>query len=205
MIHRNSVVVFAAFFIVLLVYAPDWAARGWVAGHALGITTMLAVSGTYHTAEVSPRRRHLLRRLDHCAILLAIAGSYTGVAGLALDGTHRTVWMIVVWTAALTGIGLRLFVFDGLHPLIFSSYLVVGWAAVIDARTLARALDGGEFALLIIGGVLYTIGALMLALRWPDPWPRVFGFHEMFHTLVVAAAACHVVITAMLIAQRRGI
>lgn len=201
-IHQRSVWVFLAAFVALEVVSPDWAARGWVAAHAVGILTMLGVSGVYHTADVTPQTRHLLRRLDHSAILLAIAGSYTGIAGLALEGTHRTVWILIVWVAAASAILLRLFVFDGLHPLIAASYLVVSWAALIDAPTLAAHLGGGEMALLLAGGAMYTGGALVLGLRRPNPWPRVFGFHEIFHSLVVAAAACHVAVSALLIARR---
>jgi hemolysin III len=108
-----------------------------------------------------------------------------------------------VWVAALTGIGLRLFVFDGLHPLIGASYIAVGWVALVDAPTLVDHLTGGQFALLLSGGVMYTVGALVLAVRRPNPWPAVFGFHEIFHALVVAAAACHVLITWWLLVDRR--
>ena len=203
-VHRHAAVVFAVVFAALIVYAPDWAARGWVGAHSIGITTMLAVSGGYHTADVSPATRHLLRRLDHSAILLAIAGSYTGIAGLALDGRHRLIWLGIVWGCALAGIVLRLFVVDGLHPLIAASYIGVGWVAMFDAPTLARALDDGQIGLLVAGGVLYTVGAIVLGMKRPNPWPRTFGYHEIFHALVVAAAGCHVLVTATLLAQRRG-
>ena len=201
--HQYAAWVFGAAFVVLLAIAPDWAARAWVGAHAVGITGMLVASAVYHRAEVSPSTRYALRRLDHSAIQLAIAGSYTGVAGLALDGTHRTVILAVVWTAALAGIGLRLFVFDGLHPLIAASYIAVGWVALVDAPKLIDRLGPGQFALLLAGGVMYTVGAVVLAARRPDPWPATFGFHEIFHALVIAAAACHVVITAWLLVDRR--
>ncbi len=203
MSHQYAAWAFAAAFAVLVALAPDWAGRGWVAAHAVGITGMLVSSAVYHRAAVSPTARHRLRRLDHSAIQLAIAGSYTGVAGLALEGTHRTVMLAIVWVAALTGIGLRLFVFDGLHPLIGASYIAVGWVALVDAPTLVDHLTGGQFALLLSGGVMYTVGALVLAARRPNPWPAVFGFHEIFHALVVAAAACHVLITWWLLVDRR--
>lgn len=203
-LHRHAAIVFAGAFLAILIACPDWAARGWVAVHAIGITTMLAISGGYHTADVSPQTRHLLRRLDHSAILLAIAGSYTGIAGLALDGSHRTTWLAIMWIAALCGIGLRMFVFDGLHPLIAASYIGISWVVLIDAPTLARALDDRQLVLLIAGGVMYTAGAVVLGLKRPNPWPRIFGYHEIFHALVVAAAACHVVVTASLIVQRRA-
>jgi len=203
-LHRHAAAVFAVVFLAILVACPDWAGRAWVAFHALGITTMLAVSGGYHTADVSPQTRHLLRRLDHSAILLAIAGSYTGIAGLCLDGSHRTLWLAVIWAAALAGIALRMLVFDGLHPMLAASYIGISWVVVVDAPTLGRALDDAQLVLLILGGVLYTAGAIVLGLRRPNPWPRIFGYHEVFHALVVAAAACHVAVTASLVAQRRS-
>ncbi len=202
-IHRKSVYVFATFFAVLLAIAPDWAARGWIAVHGVAICTMLAISAAYHTADVSPARRHLLRRLDHSAILLAIAGSYTGIAGLSLGGSHRVWWLVIVWCCALTGIVLRLAVFDGLHPLVSASFIVTGWVPVLDYREMTRHLAGGQLALILAGGVLYTAGAVILGLRRPNPWPRTFGFHEVFHTLVVLGAACHAAVTAWLVIDRR--
>ncbi len=204
LIHRYAAWVSAAAFAVLLVAAPDWAARGWIAAHAVGITGMLTTSAVYHTAKVEPTTRHLLRRLDHSAILLAIAGSYTGVAGLALDGVHRGVMLAIVWSAALAGIALRMFVFDGLHPLIAGSYIAVGWVALVDAPTLLHSLTRGQFALLLAGGIMYTVGAAVLGMGRPNPWPRHFGFHEIFHTLVVLAAACHVAIVVWLLRARRA-
>lgn len=201
--HQYAAWGFASGFTALLVIAPDWAARGWVAAHALGITGMLVASAVYHRSNVTPSTRYVLRRLDHSAILLAIAGSYTGVAGLALSGTHRTVMLAVVWGAALAGIFLRMLVFDGLHPTIFASYLLVGWAAVLDAPTLIDHLNEWQFALLLSGGVMYTLGALVLACRRPNPWPATFGYHEIFHALVVASATCHFLISAWLLVDRR--
>lgn len=203
-LHRYAAVGSAVAFAVLLVLAPDWAARGWIGAHAVGITGMLATSAAYHTADVTPATRHLLRRMDHSAIMLAIAGSYTGVAGLAVTGTHRWVMLAVVWGAALLGIGLRLFVFDGLHPLIAGSYIAVGWVALVDAPTLWQRFTSGQFTLLVLGGLLYTVGALILAMRRPNPWPATFGFHEIFHALVVLAAVCHFGISAWLLMQRRA-
>jgi len=165
---------------------------------------MLAVSATYHSGRLSPRQQRIFKRIDHSTILLAIAGSYTGVFGLGVRGTPRTVVLLSVWVAAAIGIGLRMLWIDAPYPLVAIVYLTVGWVALIEVGPLLDALSGVEALLVLIGGVLYTAGGIVYALHRPNPWPRTFGYHEVFHTLVVLAAACHFAVAASIVSARAG-
>ena len=149
--------------------------------------TLFGVSAAYHLGTWSARTRLILRRIDHANIALLIAGTYTPVATLALDGAWRVVILTVVWTGAALG-----FVFQtgfaGLPRWVYVPvYLGLGWIA---APVLPQLLRGaGLTALLLIaaGGVLYTLGGVAYGLKRPDPWPRWFGFHEVFHAATIVA------------------
>ena len=135
----------------------------------------------------------MLRRIDHSTIFVFIAASYTPVALLVLQGPLQWVILIVAWTGAVAGVTFSLGWINAPRGLIAGSYLALGWVAVI---TIPQLLDRlGLVPLILLGscGVLYSIGALVYARRWPDPWPRTFGFHEIFHALVIAAASLHCV------------
>lgn len=201
-IHLYAAIVFAVAFVVLSIAAPDAAARGWIAIYGLCVTSMLAISATYHSGRLSPRWQLRFKRLDHSAILLAIAGSYSGVFGLAVDGTARTVVLVVVWIAAVVGIAVRMLWLHAPYPLVAAVYLAVGWVAVIEVNPLLAALSNSETVLVLAGGLLYTAGGVVYALHRPDPWPRTFGYHEVFHSLVVVAASCHLGAAASILAAR---
>ncbi len=177
---------------LLAIRADGAGARAAVIVYGICVTAMLATSGVYHAARFeSSARKRVLRRLDHCMILVGIAGTYTAVIVLALDGATRVVLLAVAWALAVIGVTVRMFWLDAPSGLVAAVYLVAGWQIMIDLPAYARALSGGELALLAVGGGLYTVGAVIYALRRPNPWPAVFGYHEVFHTLVVAAAFSH--------------
>lgn len=155
------------------------------------VTAMLSVSGVYHHRAIPPRARRILKRVDHATILLAIAGSYTAVTTIALTGTARVVMLVSVWVLAAIGIAIRMLWLDAPRPLTTAVYVLVGWSIAANLPGYLRALDGREFALLAAGGLAYSVGGVVYARRAPDPWPATFGFHEVFHTLVVLGAACH--------------
>ncbi len=201
-IHLYAAVAFALAFMGLGLAAPDAAARGWIAIYGVCVTAMLAVSAVYHSRRLSPSRQRLLKRLDHSAILLAIAGSYSGVFGLALDGHPRKVVLAVVWTAAVVGIAVRMLWLHAPYPFVAIVYVAVGWVAVVEVNPVLAALSGVQTALVLAGGVLYTLGGVVYALHRPDPWPRTFGYHEIFHSLVVLAAVCHFTAAASILAER---
>jgi hemolysin III len=201
-IHLYAAVAFALAFVGLGLVAPDGAARAWVAMYGLCVTAMLAVSAVYHSARLSPGRQRLFKRLDHSAIFLAIAGSYSGVFGLAVDGRPRAVVLTVVWVAAAIGIGVRMLWLQAPYPLVAIVYVAVGWVALIELNPLLAALSVLQTVLVFAGGVLYTLGGVVYALHRPDPWPRTFGYHEVFHSLVVVAALCHFAAAASILAER---
>jgi hemolysin III len=192
-IHRYAAVVAVPAFVVLVFLATTPTQRLACAVYGLGVCSMLIVSAVYHSPGVGPVAKRRLRRADHSTILLAISGSYTGVGALALDGRgeHRLLWF--VWIATAIAIAVRVGWHRAPYAVTTVVSLVVGWSALIELPALLRALDALDTALVVGGGVLYTIGAVVYAIKKPNPWPTVFGFHEVFHAFVTAAAACHYV------------
>ncbi len=190
-LHRGSVPVAIALTIVLAVRADTAGQRAAVIVYGACVTGMLAVSGVYHARRLAHRERRLLRRLDHSMILVAIAGTYTAVIVLALDGTTRVVLLVVAWSLAVTGTVIRMLWIDAPRSLVTLVYLVAGWQVLLDLPAYAAALTTLELLMLAAGGACYSVGAIIYALKRPNPWPAVFGFHEVFHALVVSGAACH--------------
>ena len=166
--------------------------------YAVSLTALFGTSAAYHRLAHSLRARQWMRRLDHSMIFVLIAGTYTPVCLLVLDGALRTVALSVVWAAALAGVAMKLF----RHEAVLtgnSLYLVMGWSVVLLLPTLARRLGTVPLALLVAGGLLYTVGAVVLSRHRPDPFPTVFGYHEIWHALVVVASACHYVMILLLV------
>jgi hemolysin III len=190
-VHQISFFAFLPAFAALLMHAPSGRARLAVAVYAFGLLAMLGVSALYHRGDWGSETKRKLRRLDHSTILLAIAGTYTPIAGLGLHGRAAAVVVAVVWTGAVAGIAVRMLWIDAPRWLVAAVYLVVGWTAVAVLPKLAHDLGGRAFLLVLAGGLLYSAGAAAYATKRPEPAPGVFGFHEVFHTFVVAAAAAH--------------
>jgi hemolysin III len=151
---------------------------------------MYACSAVFHRTNLSPRATKWLERLDHSAIYLCIAGSYTPFC-LLLQGDGGVLLLSVVWAGAGMGVLRALFWVDAPHWLSVVLYLVVGWAVLPFVPQLWHRLGPEGLELLFVGGVLYTTGGVVFAAKRPDPSPSVFGYHEVFHALVVVASACH--------------
>ena len=134
-----------------------------------------------------------LRRLDHSSIFLLIAGSYTPFTLLLLDGSERTTLLIVAWGGATLGILFRLFWTGAPRWLYTPIYIALGWAAVFYFPSFFASASAAVITCLVLGGALYTLGGVIYGFRWPDPSPRWFGFHEVFHTLTIAAFVTHYV------------
>ena len=165
--------------------------RVWLSVYVAGTLTMFGVSASYHTLRWGPHGRSIMRRLDHTAIFLAIAGAYTPIMAVALTGWQKVVVLSAAWGGAVVGMTLEWLPLKVPRPLFTAIYVIVGWSAAVAFPQLYRSLGGAGFALVLGGGLLYTIGAVVYALKRPDPWPRVFGFHEIFHLFTIAAAGCH--------------
>src|SRR5262249_19485689 len=128
-----------------------------------------------------------------------IAGSYTVCCLLVLHGPLRVSVLIATWIGAAIGIAVQLHPRLAFHKAHNALYIIMGWLVIVGTPQLVRHLNGGHLVLLFAGGALYPIGAAMLAFKWPDPWPKVFGFHEVWHMMVFAAALCHYVLFWQLI------
>lgn len=179
--------------LVLLILAPTTPGR--VGAIVLGLTgTMLfGTSALYHRRYWSPKADALLRRMDHSNIYLIIAGTYTPFALTLLHGSQRIQLLSIVWVGALLGVAFRVFWIHAPRWLYTPIYVALGWVAIFYASAL---YDGGGAAIMTLiatGGVLYTLGAIVYGLKRPDPWPKVFGFHEIFHACTVAAFVVHCV------------
>ena len=174
----------------LVIAAPGGTPRLASAIYAVSVAGLFGASALYHRVNwKSLSARRWMRRLDHSMIFFLIAGTYTPFAVLVLDGTLSAVILIVVWTGAAAGIVLKLCWIDAPKWLVALTYVMLGWVAVAAFPDMISDLGITPTAMVAGGGLLYTLGALVYALRRPDPAPQVFGYHEIFHALVIAAAA----------------
>jgi hemolysin III len=164
------------------------------------LAAMFGASALYHRAPWrSERARAWARRVDHSMIFLFIAGTYTPFALLAFSGLLPVILLACVWGGAALGIVLNVSWIDAPKWVIAPVYLLVGWIGVIALPQVFTELAFASAVLLIVGGALYTLGALTYATHWPNPVPAVFGFHEVFHVLVVAAAAAQFVAVSFVV------
>jgi hemolysin III len=180
----------------LIALTPAGVPRVAAAIYGAGLCAVFGGSGLYHRWRWHPRWRPLLRRVDHSTIYVFIAACYTAVGMLVLTGATRWMVLITVWTGALAGIVFSLAWVNAPRWLSSSTYVVLGWVALLAAPQLVSSLPTAPLVLVASGGVLYTVGAVVFALGRPDPWPRVFGFHEIFHVFVILAAVAHFVAMA---------
>jgi hemolysin III len=159
--------------------------------YAVLLVAMFGVSATLHGRDWSPRMFGWWRRADHSMISAFIAGTYTPLCLIGIGGAAGTRLLALVWIGA--GLGIVRALLWPHAPRVVASvlYVVVGWLVIWYLPSVHAALDHAAFALLIAGGAIYTAGAVIYALRRPDPWPRVFGYHEVFHALIVVASGCH--------------
>jgi len=174
---------------ILVLVAPNARARAGAIVYGVSLVALFAVSAIYHRPTWSERARLLLRRVDHSAIFLLIAGTYTPFSFLL--GRVGWVFLGIVWAGALLGIVLSIAWVRAPKFLVAAVCVLLGWAALPLLPALKAALGFGAVVLLASGGVAYSLGALVYALRRPDPFPGVFGYHEVFHALVIVAAGFH--------------
>jgi hemolysin III len=183
----------------LVLSAPTRSARLASVAFAASVAAMFGVSAVYHRVTWRPRPRVWMARVDHAAIYLLIAGTYTPYALLALSGAWRVAVLAVVWSGAAAAIVLKFAWVNAPKTLAAALGVVLGWAGVVALPELVHELGPAATVLVLVGGALYTAGAVIYALRRPDPVPTVFGYHELFHALVVAGVACHYVSVAFFV------
>jgi hemolysin III len=193
----HEIAAFVAFAAWVALSASARGAQARAAAGVYGATLfgLFSVSALYHRPNWPPRARLLMRRLDHSAIFLLIAGTYTPFCLLLGGATGRTL-LAVAWGGALLGVARSVVWPRAPRPLAALAYLLLGWVVLPALPALRAALGNGAMALLAAGGLIYSLGAAVYASRRPDPFPAVFGYHEVFHALVIAAAACHFSVVA---------
>ena len=185
---------------VLVVLAHGYLERVAVWVYGMALAAMFGASALYHRFPWrSTGARLWARRVDHAMIFVFIAGTYTPFAVLAFQGTERVAVLVTVWGAALVGTGLELVWIEAPRWVSAAAYLAVGWVGVITIPQLFPALGVAPAVLAIVGGALYSIGAVLYAAAWPNPFPSVLGFHEVFHLLVVAAAITQYVAVSLVV------
>jgi len=171
--------------------------------YALSVLVLYGVSASYHRLPWSPRARRWMRRLDHSSIFILIAGSYTPLSLLALHHAWRVSILASVWGVALAGITLKMVHLERMDRIGMVLYIALGWTALIALPEILRGLRPASAVLLFAGGILYTVGAVLFALRRPDPNPRVFGYHEVWHSMVIGGSLCHYVMVMLLAVAAR--
>jgi hemolysin III len=199
-LHLGSAPLTLAAGIVLVILSPTATTRVGSAVYAVCSVLLFTVSAAHHRGRWSPRVGALLQRFDHANIFLFIAGTYTPFSLLLLRGVDRVVMLGVIWGGALLGVAFRVLWLRAPRWLYTPIYIALGWAAVFFVPQLAAGaerygvgLGAALLALIATGGALYTLGGVVYGFKRPDPWPRWFGFHEVFHSLTILAFVTHYV------------
>lgn len=185
--------------VVLIVLAPTGPAAFAAATYVATAVVLFTTSAIYHRGQWSALAERRLKRLDHANIFLLIAGTYTPFAVLALHGDTRVAVLAAVWGTALLGVGFRVFWVNAPRWLYVALYLGLGWAAGFFVPQLIRGTGVAAFTLIAVGGLLYSLGAVVYGLRRPNPSPKWFGFHEIFHACTVAAFTCQYIAASLVI------
>ena len=195
-LHSGSLPVMTAAFAVLIVLSPTTETRVGSSVFAAGAILLFTVSGIYHRGTWSPRTWAFLRRFDHANIFIFIAATYTPFAFLYLDGAALWTLLGIVWTCALVGTAFKI-AWPGAPRWTSMLYVAMGWLVVFfipqmrdGASAFPTWVNVSALSLIAAGGIMYTVGAVVYALKRPDPAPEWFGFHEVFHALTVAAFVC---------------
>jgi hemolysin III len=180
---------------ILVFRASGARARAGALVYGFSLVILFAVSAIYHRPDWSEKVRAVWRRLDHSAIFLLIAGTYTPFSFL-LGSRIGWIFLGIVWAGALLGIAMSVAWVRAPKALVAAVCVLLGWAALPLLPALKASLGTSAVVLLATGGVVYSLGAAVYALRRPDPFPKVFGYHEIFHALVIAGAGCHFAVVA---------
>jgi hemolysin III len=185
--------------VIMLLLAPTSGLKFAVAVYIFGVVGMLTSSATYHRAHVTEKTRTWLRRLDHAMIGVTVAGTYTPVVVLVLDGPLRATLLSLLWAGAIGNFVTSLAFPATPRAVRAAVFVVLGWGGAIAMPWIWTHGGVLAFSLVIAGAAMYSTGAVIYALRRPNPWPDVFGFHEIFHSLVLGAAICHFAAVALVI------
>ena len=169
--------------------------------YAVSLVLMLTASSIYHAVKASPQVILGLRKFDHCAIYLQIAGTYTPICYQYLSGTWRWGILSVIWIMAVAGIIIKLFIINAPRWVTAGIYLIMGWLAIFAIQEILRTLPVEALGWLIAGGLFYTVGAVIYITKKPNPFPKVFGFHEIWHIFVLLGAFSHFILVILYVAN----
>jgi hemolysin III len=194
--HLGTAVLAALGTVLIIWLSPAGLARLAMAIYGISLVLLFSASATYHLVHTSPQREEWLRKIDHIAIFLLIAGTYTPVCLVVLTGAWRWGLLIPVWCIAAAGTVFKLVWVRSPRWMTASIYVVMGWLGVIGVAQIIQALSWGAILWLALGGLLYTGGSVIYATKKPDFFPGVFGFHEIWHLFVTAGGAAHFVFVA---------
>lgn len=183
----------------LVVFAPTLEGRVSAAIFTLSAVLLFGTSAVYHRGNWSPKAKAVLRRMDHANIFIIIAGTYTPLTVLLLEGTQRIVVLCLVWGGALLGVLFRVLWVGAPRWLYTPMYVVLGWVAVGYVKPFYEAGGLAVVILVAAGGLCYTVGAIIYGTKWPRGSERYFGFHEIFHALTIAGFVCHFIACALVI------
>jgi hemolysin III len=200
-LHQYACAVAIAIGCVLVAGAENERARVAAAVYAVSLAALFGVSALYHRVRWRPSLRALMKRLDHSMIFVFIAGTYTPFALLVLHGSTALIVLTIVWSGAAVGVGSRIFWQHAPRWVTVPLYVGLGWVAAFIVPQLIGGVGIAPFVLLCVGGVAYTVGGVMYALRRPDPAPSTFGYHEVFHLMTIIAAICHYVAVSFAVYQ----
>ncbi|MGH2597183.1 MAG: PAQR family membrane homeostasis protein TrhA [Actinomycetota bacterium] len=185
--------------VALVALADTGKARFAAAVFAVGLAGVFGASAAYHRVDWSAPALRRMKRLDHSMIFILIAGTYTPLCLLALKGVWSVVMLATVWAGAITGIVLKQVNVDGMRRLSGFLYIALGWVSIIVLPQLFRNMSLTGSVLVVAGGLLYTLGAIVFASKRPDPNPAVFGYHEIWHAFTAGAGLCHYAAVLLLI------
>jgi hemolysin III len=201
LMHLGAAVTAAAGLIVLVYLAwGDTAKAAALALYGVTLVLLFSASATYHLAVTGPRALVFLRKLDHSAIYLLIAGTYTPICLHYFTGFWRLGILGVIWSLALAGIAVKLLIIRAPRWVTAGIYLLMGWLAIAGAHEIVARLPTGALVWLLLGGLFFTGGAVIYIRKRPNPWPGVFGFHEIWHIFVILGAFSHYLVMAAYIA-----
>ncbi len=199
--HLIAAAVAAAGTILLAYLARDDAVKlASLCLYGLTLVLMFSSSALYHTIRTGPKAALFLRKLDHSAIYLLIAGTYTPICLHYFTGFWRIGFLAVVWSLGLIGIAVKLFVIRAPRWVTAGVYLLMGWLAIAGVGEIIASMPAGAIAWLLAGGLFFTVGAVIYMLKKPDPFPGIFGFHEIWHVFVILGAFSHFALILMYIA-----
>ncbi|GAA4916090.1 hemolysin III [Stackebrandtia albiflava] len=189
--------------VVLVLLAPHPAAAVSAGIYAVTSALLFGTSGYYHRRTHTPRADEVLRRIDHANIYLIIAGTYTPFAVIALDGASRLAVLLIIWIGAVAGVVFRAVWMSAPRWLYTSLYIGLGWVAVFFIPQFVAGVGVAAVILVFAGGILYSIGGVVYGLKRPDPSPRWFGFHEVFHSFTIAAWICQYAAVLLVVLNAR--